>query len=154
MKPVGFREGFRRRRRSGIAAIAISAEPKASGSAIEVSFVPGASTWDGRFANNGWMQEAPDPMTKLTWGNAALISPATARAQNLKDGDMVTLARGSYKVDAAVMIQPGQADQAVSISAIGYGHTHCGSVSARMSASAPTLIRTSGRVLVRRWSFR
>ncbi len=61
-------------------AAAIAAEPKASTDGIEVAFVPSAATWDGRFANNGWMQEAPDPMTKLTWGNAALISPATARA--------------------------------------------------------------------------
>jgi len=122
-------------------AAAIAAEPKASGTGIEVAFVPGASTWDGRFANNGWMQEAPDPMTKLTWGNAALISPATARAQNLKDGDMVTLARGNYKVDAAVMIQPGQADQAVSI-AIGYGRTNCGNVGKNVGFNA-NLIRTS-----------
>jgi MoCo/4Fe-4S cofactor protein with predicted Tat translocation signal len=122
-------------------AAAIAAEPKASGTGIEVAFVPGASTWDGRFANNGWMQEAPDPMTKLTWGNAALISPATARAQNLKDGDMVTLSRGSYKVDAAVMVQPGQADQAVSI-AIGYGRAQCGNVGRNVGFNA-NLIRTS-----------
>ena len=49
---------------------------------IEVGFVPSSATWDGRFANNGWMQEAPDPITKLTWGNAALISPGDgARAE-------------------------------------------------------------------------
>ncbi len=56
-------------------AAAIAAEPKASTDGIEVAFVASAATWDGRFANNAWMQEAPDPMTKLTWGNAALISP-------------------------------------------------------------------------------
>jgi MoCo/4Fe-4S cofactor protein with predicted Tat translocation signal len=122
-------------------AAAIAAEPKASGSGIEVAFVPGASTWDGRFANNGWMQEAPDPMTKLTWGNAALISPATARAKSLKDGDVVTLARGNYKVDAAVMVQPGQMDDAVSI-AIGYGRTNCGNVGKNVGFNA-NLIRTS-----------
>jgi MoCo/4Fe-4S cofactor protein with predicted Tat translocation signal len=113
----------------------------AAGSGIEVSFVPGASTWDGRFANNGWMQEAPDPMTKLTWGNAALISPATARAKSLKDGDMITLSKGSLKLDAAVMVQPGQMDDAVTI-AIGYGRTVCGNVGKDVGFNA-NLIRTS-----------
>jgi molybdopterin-containing oxidoreductase family iron-sulfur binding subunit len=120
---------------------AIAAEPKSSGNGIEVSFVPGASTYDGRFSNNGWMQEAPDPMTKLTWGNAAMISPATARAQKLTDGDVVTLSRGNYKLDAAVMIQPGQADQAVTI-ALGYGRTVCGNVGKNVGFNAG-LIRTS-----------
>jgi anaerobic selenocysteine-containing dehydrogenase len=79
------------------------------------------------------MQEAPDPMTKLVWGNAAMMSPATARAQNLKDGDIVTLSRFNYKLEAAVMIQPGHADQAVSIS-LGYGRTNADAW-ARTSAS-------------------
>ena len=122
-------------------AAAIAAEPKASGGGIEVTFAPSYSTWDGRFANNAWMQEAPDPMTKLTWSNAAMISPAMARGQNLKDGDVVTLSRGSYKLDAAVMIQPGHADNAVSI-ALGYGRMKCGRVGTGVGYNAG-LIRTS-----------
>src|SRR5262249_35428916 len=110
-------------------------------SGLEVSFVPSSATWDGRFANNGWMQEAPDPMTKLTWGNAAMISPATAREQKVTDGDIVTLSRGSYKMDAAVMIQPGHADNAVSI-ALGYGRAKCGRVGKEVGFNA-NLIRTS-----------
>ncbi|HLX45008.1 MAG TPA: TAT-variant-translocated molybdopterin oxidoreductase [Bryobacteraceae bacterium] len=122
-------------------AAAIAAEPKVSTSGVEVAFVPGASTWDGRFANNGWMQEAPDPMTKLVWGNAALMSPATARAQSLKDGDMVTVSRGSLKLEAAVMIQPGQADQTVTF-ALGYGRAKCGRVGKGVGFNAGVL-RTS-----------
>jgi MoCo/4Fe-4S cofactor protein with predicted Tat translocation signal len=122
-------------------AASIAAEPKASANGIEVTFVPGASTWDGRFANNGWMQEAPDPMTKLTWGNAALISPATARAKSLNDGDMITLSKGSLKLDAAVMVQPGQMDDAVTI-ALGYGRTVCGNVGKNVGFNA-NAIRTS-----------
>ena len=61
-------------------AAAVAAEPKPSSGGIEVAFVPSASAWDGRFANNGWMQEAPDPITKMVWGNAALISPAYCAA--------------------------------------------------------------------------
>jgi len=122
-------------------AAAIAAEPKASTDGVEVSFVASSATWDGRFANNAWMQEAPDPMTKLTWGNAALMSPATARAQSLTDGDIVTLSRGSYKMEAAVLIQPGQADQAVTIS-LGYGRAKCGRVGRDVGFNA-NLIRVS-----------
>jgi molybdopterin-containing oxidoreductase family iron-sulfur binding subunit len=122
-------------------AAAIAAEPKAAGNGIEVSFVPSASTWDGRFANNGWMQEAPDPMTKLTWGNAALMNPATARAQNLSDGDVIAISRGNYKLEAAVWMQPGIADQAIVIS-LGYGRAKCGRVGRDVGFNA-NLIRTS-----------
>ncbi len=120
---------------------AIGAEPKASSNGIEVSFVPSAATYDGRFANNGWMQEAPDPMTKLTWGNAALMNPAMARAQNLKDGDVISLSKGNLKLEAAVMIQPGQADQTITI-ALGYGRTECGTVGKNVGFNAGAL-RTS-----------
>ena len=56
---------------------ALQAKPLAAARApgVEVAFYPGWASWDGRFANNGWLQETPDPMTRLTWDNAALISP-------------------------------------------------------------------------------
>ncbi len=120
---------------------AIGAEAKASATGIEVAFYPSSSAWDGRFANNGWMQEVPDPITKLTWGNAAMISPATARDQKLEDGDMIAISRGSYKLEAAVMVQPGHTDNAVSI-ALGYGRARCGRVGKEVGFNA-NLIRTS-----------
>ncbi len=120
---------------------AAGAEAKTSGSGIEVSFYPSASAWDGRFANNGWMQEAPDPITKLTWGNAAMISPAMARDKKLEDGDMIAISRGSYKLEAAVMVQPGHTDNAISIS-LGYGRARCGKVGKDVGFNA-NLIRTS-----------
>jgi molybdopterin-containing oxidoreductase family iron-sulfur binding subunit len=122
-------------------AAALASEPKASASGIEVAFAPSYQVWDGRFANNAWMQEAPDPMTKQVWGNAAMISPAMARSQNLKDGDVVAVSRGSYKLEAAVMIQPGHADNAMTVS-LGYGRTKCGRVGTRVGYNA-NLIRTS-----------
>ncbi len=60
-------------------AAAVAAEPKPVSGGIEIGFVPSSQAWDGRYANNGWMLECPDPMTKLVWGNAALMSGATAR---------------------------------------------------------------------------
>src|SRR5215472_8540929 len=85
-------------------AAAVAAEPKAAGGGIEVTFVPSSSAWDGRYANNGWMQETPDPMTKLVWGNAALISVATAKAKDLHDGDVVTLKRGGVMMEAGILL--------------------------------------------------
>ena len=120
---------------------AVGAEAKASATGIEVAFYPSASAWDGRFANNGWMQEAPDPITKLTWGNAAMISPAMAREQKLEDGDMISISRGTYKLEAAVMIQPGHTDNAISI-ALGYARVRCGRVGKDVGFNA-NLIRTS-----------
>ena len=57
--------------------------------AIELVFRPDPTIYDGRFANNGWLQEAPKPITKLTWDNTAQLSPATAQRLGLTNGDMV-----------------------------------------------------------------
>ena len=119
----------------------IQAAPAPAASGIEVGFVPSASAWDGRFANNAWMQEIAEPITKLVWGNAALISPAMGREKGWKDGDMVALSSGSLKLEAAVMIQAGHADNAVSI-ALGYGRPRAGSVGSNVGFNAG-LIRTS-----------
>jgi MoCo/4Fe-4S cofactor protein with predicted Tat translocation signal len=121
-------------------AAAINAEPKPA-AGLEVAFYPSWSAWDGRFANNGWLQEAPDPMTKLVWGNAALMSPATAKAQNITDGDIVTLTRGNFKLEAAALVQPGHADDSISV-ALGYGREKCGRVGKDVGFNA-NLLRTS-----------
>ena len=52
--------------------------PAAQG--LEIVFRPDRTIWDGRFANNGWLQELPKPLTKLTWDAVAMFSPKTARA--------------------------------------------------------------------------
>jgi MoCo/4Fe-4S cofactor protein with predicted Tat translocation signal len=120
---------------------AVSTSPASAANGIEVAFVPSSTAWDGKYSNNAWMQETPDSMTKLVWGNAVLVSPKMARDQQLANGDMVTLAQGNYKVDAAVMIQPGQAEGAVTLS-LGYGRTRAGSVGNEVGFNA-NLIRTS-----------
>jgi len=108
-------------------AAAVAAEPKPVAGGIEIGFVPSSQMWDGRYANNGWMQECPDPMTKLVWGNAALVSGATAAKIKAGDGQMIAISRGGMKIQAAVLIQPGHADDSITI-ALGYGRTHCGRV--------------------------
>jgi MoCo/4Fe-4S cofactor protein with predicted Tat translocation signal len=119
------------------------AQPAAAAAGIEVAFVPSAATWDGRFANNGWMQETPDPITKLVWDNAVLISPATAREQGLATGDMVAITKGNLRLEAAVMVQPGQADNSVAI-ALGYGRQRVGRVGTGVGFNANLLRTTDG----------
>ncbi len=94
---------------------------------IEVGFFPSAALYDGRYANNGWMQEAPDPMTKLVWGNAALLSPATARQLGVADGDFLAITRNGATLEIPAQIQPGHADNSISLS-LGYGRSKCGRV--------------------------
>ncbi len=108
---------------------------------IEVAFVPSAATWDGRWANNAWLQETPDPITKLVWGNSVMVSPAMARSQNLASGDMVAVSKGGARLEAAVLVQPGQADNSVTIS-LGYGRQRVGRVGTGVGFNA-TALRTA-----------
>lgn len=94
---------------------------------LEAAFYPSHSAYDGRFANNAWMQEAPDPMTKVVWDNVALISKKTAGALDLRDGDLVVLSKGTQEIEVPVMVQPGHADDSISLF-LGYGRAACGRV--------------------------
>ncbi len=96
-------------------------------SGLEVAFYPSASVWDGRFANNGWLQEMPDPMTKLVWDNAALLSPATARELGVETGDVLRLEREGRSIEVPVYVMPGQADGAIALE-VGYGRRNVGRV--------------------------
>ena len=92
---------------------------------LELVFRPDPTIWDGRFANNGWLQELPKPLTKLTWDNAALMSPATAKRLHLSTGDVVELRHGGRTVRAPVWITPGHAVDTVTVH-LGYGRTRAG----------------------------
>ena len=96
-------------------------------SGVEVTFRRDDTIYDGRYANNGWMQEMPKPMTKLTWDNAVLVSPAMAEAQGLRNGDVLELTQDGRTLRAPAWIAPGQAADTVSIS-LGYGRTRAGRV--------------------------
>ena len=99
----------------------------ASGGGLELVFRPGPSIRDGRFANNAWLQELPQLFTKITWDNAALISPATAKRLQLLNEDVVDLQYRGRSVRAPVWILPGQADDCVTVH-LGYGRKRAGRV--------------------------
>lgn len=102
------------------AAIA-SYKPIPSGSGdFEFVFLSSSSVGDGRYAGNSWLQETPDFVTKLTWDNAALFSPADAKRLGITDGDKVRISEGARSLQIAAMIAPGHADGSVSAS-VGYG---------------------------------
>ncbi len=111
-------------------------------SGLEVVFRPDPAIGDGEFANNGWLQELPKPITHITWDNAALVSPATAQRLGLAKGDYVKLAFGGREAKAGVFLVPGQADNSVTLH-LGYGRSRAGKVGTGPGFNA-YLLRTSG----------
>lgn len=96
-------------------------------SSWELIVRPDSNTYDGRFANNGWLQELPRPLSKITWDNAALISPAAAKKLQVENEDVVELKLGNSSIEAPVWIMPGQAEDCVTIH-LGYGRKLAGHV--------------------------
>jgi molybdopterin-containing oxidoreductase family iron-sulfur binding subunit len=123
------------------AALAKQAQP-AKADALELVFLQSSSVDDGRYANNSWLVETPDFVTKLTWDNAVLVSPATAKKLGIKANnfnvlgdiaekmgndvnydlvaDIVEISDGKKTIEAAAIVAPGHADDSLSI-ALGYG---------------------------------
>jgi MoCo/4Fe-4S cofactor protein with predicted Tat translocation signal len=106
------------------------------GQGLELLLLPDPTMRDGRFNNNGWMQELPKPLTKLTWDNAALMSQATAAKLGLApatggltvaDEKVVEFALGEHKLKIPVLVLPGHPDDSVTIH-FGYGRTHVGKI--------------------------
>ncbi|HKV38832.1 MAG TPA: 4Fe-4S dicluster domain-containing protein, partial [Blastocatellia bacterium] len=125
-------------------------QPAAQGS-IEITFRPDPSVYDGQYANNGWLQELPKPITKLTWDNAALISPNTANRLGLsydvaaRGGehgkiyvDTVELELQGQKLKAPAWIMPGQPDDCITLH-LGYGRTRTGRVGTGVGFNAYSL---------------
>ncbi|NBR87254.1 MAG: 4Fe-4S dicluster domain-containing protein [Verrucomicrobia bacterium] len=102
-------------------AVASAAAPSApSKDKLEVVFHRDYSVDDGRYTNNGWLQELPDPVTKIVWDNAVLISRATAEQLALKNGDVIAISANGRVVEGGIWIQPGMADFTLGL-ALGYG---------------------------------
>ncbi|MDB6147144.1 MAG: molybdopterin oxidoreductase, iron-sulfur binding subunit [Spartobacteria bacterium] len=106
-----------------------------SGEGLELVFRPDPHVWDGRYANNGWLQELPRPFTKVTWDNAALVSPKLADREKLENGDIVQLTFRGRQLNAPIWIQPGQAENSVTLH-LGYGRTAAGRVGNKVGFDA------------------
>jgi molybdopterin-containing oxidoreductase family iron-sulfur binding subunit len=119
-------------------AATVALPPAAGENELEFVFRPDPTIWDGRFANNGWMQELPKPVTRLTWDNAAILSPATAKRLNVEDHDVVTLSVGDRRVKAPVLVLPGQADGSVTLH-LGYGRGNIGRIAPNAGFNAGAL---------------
>ena len=94
---------------------------------IELNFRRDPSIYDGRFSNNGWLQELPKPLTKLTWDNPIMIGPAMAERLKLNFKDVAELEFNGKKVKGAVWIQAGHPDNSITVF-LGYGRTRAGRV--------------------------
>lgn len=105
---------------------------------LQLILRPDPTLWDGRFANNGWLQELPKPLTKITWENAALISPQTAAALGLTQGDLIVLSLHDQSVQAPLWLMPGHSAGAVTLY-LGHGRTHAGQVGNGVGVNAYTL---------------
>ncbi len=95
--------------------------------AFELIVTPHHSISDGRFSNNAWLQELPDPMSKLVWDNACSISKTTADHLGVGEGDLIRIEVDGRSLRLPVLIQPGMADR-VLVSNLGFGRVHGGSV--------------------------
>ncbi len=104
-------------------------DPNVDTDLVEVIFVPADGIYDGRFANNGWLQEMPQSLTKLTWDNAAVMSPSTAAAlgPGIRHGKIVALTVGDSTVELPIYEMPGCAPGVVTAT-IGYGRGRAGMV--------------------------
>jgi Fe-S-cluster-containing dehydrogenase component len=122
--------------------------PTGGTGAYELAVVLDTKLDDGRLANNAWLQELPDPITKQTWGNALLVSPRTAKELGVATGEVVAVelagaTQASHTaVEAPVLVSPGHADGAATI-ALGYGRTDGLSEAARVGVSVQSLRSTS-----------
>jgi MoCo/4Fe-4S cofactor protein with predicted Tat translocation signal len=104
-----------------------SAAPAANAGSYEINFRRDPSIYDGRFSNNGWLQELPKPLTKLTWDNPIMIGPAMAERLKLNFKDVAELEFNGKKVKGAVWIQAGHPDNSITVF-FGYGRTRAGRI--------------------------
>jgi molybdopterin-containing oxidoreductase family iron-sulfur binding subunit len=113
------------------------------GNGLEIVFRPDPTIGDGRWANNGWLQETPKPITKLTWDNTAQMSPATAQKLSVANGDVVHITLNGRSVEGPAWIVPGHADDSITLH-LGYGRRRTGHVGTGVGFNAYELQTASG----------
>src|SRR5262249_52512758 len=118
-----------------------SEEPASGPENLDIVFRPDASVYDGAFAGNGWLQELQHPLTHLTWDNAVLIGPKTAKALKTSSEDKVDLIVNGRQITGAVWIVPGQPENVVTVQ-LGWGRKLAGRNGTERGFSAYAL-RTS-----------
>lgn len=112
---------------SSIASVKVNNATRAEKSGLSVYVIPSSSTYDGRYANNAWLQETPDPITKVTWDNPALISTQLAKKLSIKDGQLLELSLNGATLRLPAMIVPGTAQDSIVLT-MGYGRQVSGCV--------------------------
>jgi molybdopterin-containing oxidoreductase family iron-sulfur binding subunit len=100
---------------------------KLGNGSLEVVFTVNTATYDGRYANNAWMQELPDFMTKMTWDNAAMIAPRTASELGISHEEVVKISLGGQTLNMVAYVMPGQAQGSIAL-AVGQGRKRAGHV--------------------------
>jgi len=115
---------------------------------LEVVLRPSPYVWDGAFANNGWLQELPQQLTKITWDNAALMAPATAERLGIQNGAVVDLRAAKRVVRVPVWVMPGQAAESVTLH-LGYGRRRAGKVGTAVGANVYRLRTAASPDVVR-----
>jgi MoCo/4Fe-4S cofactor protein with predicted Tat translocation signal len=116
-----------------------SAGKMEAGSDIVVLLKESETVGDGRYANNGWLQELPGAVSKITWDNYAAISPDTAKGQNLASYDVIKVTIDGRTQNVPVFVQPGIADGQIVIE-LGYGQTTAGTVGSGTGTNANVLV--------------
>ena len=126
---------------SGTAPVAIP-PPPAAASGMEIVFRPDPHILDGRFANNGWLQELPKPLSKVTWDNVAYISPRTAEFYSIPiarvgntDNEVIEINYQGRRLTMPVWVLPGTADDVVVVH-FGYGRRRAGRVGSGVGVDA------------------
>ncbi|MEX0904362.1 MAG: TAT-variant-translocated molybdopterin oxidoreductase [Balneolaceae bacterium] len=119
-------------------------------SGIEITIKPDSTLFDGRFANNGWLQELPDPMTKISWDNVAMMSPKTAeslginpeRSFSSREVPVVRISGGNSTIEIAAWVLPGHADDSITLTT-GYGRRNIGRIADGVGVDTYPLRTTS-----------
>ncbi len=137
-------------RPAAMGTIPAAGAPGAPGGSLSLVLYAPVALYDGRSANNAWLQELPDPVSKIDWDNYVSISPSRAKALGVSDyemkADVVTVDVGHAKFDLPVHVQPGLHPDVVAI-ALGYGRTAAGRVGNKVGQNAYALAQaTAGRI--------